>query len=73
MSIDQVLISMIIKNALTKIQYCRKETNEESELISKKPSFNIEEIVALRRPDSSKNNTDENLIIVVRTSLDDDK
>ena len=56
-----------------KIQHCRKETNEESEPISKKPSLNIEEIVALRGPDSSKNDTDENLIIVVRTSLDDDK
>ena len=58
---------------MIEIQHFRKETNEESELISKKPSFNIEEIVALRRPDSSKNNTDENLITVVRTSLDDDK
>ena len=38
MSIDQVLISIIIGNTLTKIQHCRKGTNEESKSSSKKPS-----------------------------------
>ena len=38
MRIDKVLTSIIIENALTKIQHCRKETNEESGSCSKKPS-----------------------------------
>ena len=38
MSTDQVLISIIIGNTLTKIQHCRKGTNEESKLSSKEPS-----------------------------------
>ena len=67
MSIDQLLIETRKK----KIQHFRKETNEESESSSKKPFLNMEEIVNLRGPDLSKNNTDENLIIA-RTSLEDD-
>ena len=73
MSIDQVLISIIIGNTLTKIQHCRKETNEEIESSSKKPFLIMEEIVDMRGPDSSITITDENLIIAVRTSLDDDE
>ena len=38
MSIDKVLILIIIGNTLTKIQHCRKGTNEESKSSSKKPS-----------------------------------
>ena len=38
MSIDQVIISIMIGNTLTKIQHCRKGTNEESKSSSKKPS-----------------------------------
>ena len=38
MSIDQVIISIMIGNTLTKIQHCRKETNEDCESGSKKPS-----------------------------------
>jgi hypothetical protein len=33
----------------------------------------MEEIVDLRGPDLSKNDTDENLIIAVRTNLEDDE
>ena len=38
MSIDQVLISIIIENVLTKIHHCRNERNEERESSSQKPS-----------------------------------
>ena len=38
MSIDQVIISIMIGNTLTKIKHCRKGTNEERESSSKKPS-----------------------------------
>ena len=71
MSIDQVLISIIIEKALTKIQHCRKETIEEIESSSKKSLLSMEEIVDLSGLDLSKNNTDENLIIA-RATLEDD-
>ena len=66
-------LSKLIENALIKIQNFRKETNEESESSSKKPSLSMEEIVDLRGPDSSKNNPDENLIMAVQSSLEDDE
>ena len=59
------------RKPVKKFQHFRKETNEESKSSSEKPFLNMEEIVNLRGPDLSKNNTDENLIIA-RTSLEDD-
>ena len=67
----EFFLSKLIENALIKIQNFRKETNEESESSSKEPSLSMEEIVDLRGPDSSKNN--ENLIMAVQTSLEDDE